>query len=79
MVLQNELKAMCSNKTSSFLRGENNALELEEFRWEKLLAELQMNAPVFLSLLYAATYAQQKRKYQNAVIGICAAIILSIV
>ena len=75
MVIRNELKTMCSDRTDSLLRAEN-AAQLKTFTWEKLLAELSKSAPIFLSLLHAATHTRRTKENQNAVIGICAAVIL---
>ena len=44
--------------------------------WDKLLTEVSTYAPVFLSLLRAATYTRRSRDNQSAVIGICAAVLL---
>lgn len=76
MVIRNELKAMCSDKAMSILRTESAALKLNMFSWDKLLTELSTYAPVFLTLLHAATYTRRSRDNQSAVIGICAAVLL---
>ena len=75
-VIRNELKAMCSDKARSILRAESAALKLNMFSWDKLLTEVSTYAPVFLTLLRAATYTRRSRDNQSAVIGICAAVLL---
>ena len=66
---------MCSDKTNSVLRADPT-IELKVFKWDTLLAELSQNAPVFLSLLHAATHTRRNRENKSAVIGLCAAVLI---
>ena len=75
IVVRNELKAMCSDCTSSLLRSQN-LTDLHGFSWDKLIAELSAKAPVFLDILRAATFTRRPRKNQNSIIGLCAAVLL---
>lgn len=75
MLVRNELISMCSDSTSSILR-QQSVSELKEFSWEKLLAELRANAPVFLSIVRECTRTRRLRPNQDAVLGMCAAILL---
>ena len=75
MIVRNELKSMCSDKTNSVLRADPT-IELKVFKWDTLLAELSQNAPVFLSLLHAATHTRRNRENKSAVIGLCAAVLI---
>ena len=62
VVIRNELKTMCSEKTGSILRTEKATNEMKTFAWERLIAELSENAPVFLSLLNEATHSRRRKE-----------------
>ena len=66
---------MCSEHTSSVLSSQS-VTDLWEFTWEKLLHELKVNAPILLSILRECTKTRRPRPNQNAVIGMCAVILL---
>ena len=57
---------------NSILRSNN----IESFTWEKLLDELKHNAPTFLGFLQTCVHTSTLRSNSEAVVGICAAIIL---
>lgn len=46
------------------------------YRWEKLIAELQVHAPTLLNILYACT--SKDRQNRNGTIGMCIAMILKL-
>ena len=71
----NELISMCSESTNSILRCQS-ITDLIEFTWDKLLSELAVNAPVFLTMLCACTHPRKPRQNRDAVLGICSAILL---
>ncbi len=75
VLVRNELVAMCSDRTDSILRHQGTT-ELKTFSWEKLLDELEANAPVFLSILRECTRTRRPRTNQDAVVGMCAAVLL---
>ena len=75
MLVRNELMSMCSERTSSILSSQS-VTDLWEFTWEKLLHELNMNAPVLLTILQECTNTRRPRPNQNAVIGMCTVILL---
>ena len=75
VILRNELKVMCSDNTSSILQSLDIA-KLKEFSWDKLLDELKSNTPVFLHILQECTRTRKPRPNQDAVVCVCAAILL---
>ena len=75
VLVRNEHRYLCSDSTSSILRSQC-VTDLREFSWEKLLDELKANAPIFLSILCECTRTRRPRGNQDAVVGMCAAIIL---
>lgn len=66
---------MCSDNASSILASQSES-DMKTFRWEKLLSELSGKAPVFLSLLHSCTWIRIPNNNRDAVIGMCAAILL---
>lgn len=70
--VQKEIKAMVSNKTHSILSTES----LAEFEWSTLLEELHTHAPVLAGILQAATKTRVKRLNSDAVVGMCASILI---
>ena len=77
MALRNELRVMCSESTNSILSNQSVS-ELKDFKWNKLLSELEKYAPTFLMILCESTHTRQPRHDRNAVIGMCAALILKL-
>lgn len=75
VMVRNELVAMCSNGTNSILHQQGTS-ELKEFSWERFLAELEGNAPVFLSILHECTHTRRPQTNQDTVMGMCAAVLL---
>ena len=75
MLLRNELVFLCSDSAGSILRRQS-VLELKEFTWKKLIGELEHKAPLFLTILCECSYTRTPRPNQDAVIGMCAAILL---
>ena len=75
VLVRNELKVMCSHNTCSILRSLDIA-KLKDFSWDKLLAELKINTPVFLHILQECTRTRKPRPNQDAVVCVCAAILL---
>lgn len=69
VLVRNELVTMCSHRTNSILQRQNSS-ELREFKWEKLIAELEANAPIFLSILHQCTHTRQPRPNQRAVVAV---------
>ena len=75
MVMRNELISMCTESTNSILRSHSTVV-MCNFSWDKLVSELALKAPVFLSIIRAVTQTRRPRANQSAVIGMCAAILL---
>ena len=75
MLVHNELILLCSDSTNSILR-QQSVLQLKEFTWSKLSAELKNKAPTFLTILNECTHTRRPRSNQDAVIGMCAALLL---
>ena len=74
VLLRNELISMCFQQYQLYCA--NSLSGLKEYSWKKLLAELDANAPVFLSILRECTRTRRFRPNQDAVLGMCAAILL---
>lgn len=70
--VQKEVRNMTADSTHSILGRE----AWKEFEWDTLLEELQINAPVLLSILQAATRTRAPRSNTKSVIGTRAAILL---
>jgi len=70
-----ELQAMCSKKVNSVLQREF-IKTAKGFRWQPLISELKLNAPVLTSILYACTVNNRKRN-RGGIIGMCAAMLLN--
>lgn len=77
VALRNELRVMCSESTNSILSNQSVS-ELKDFTWNKLLSELEKYAPTFLMILRESTHTRRPRHNRNAVIGMCAALILKL-
>lgn len=72
---RSELKSMCSVPVSSVLQKQSKDV-YDDFSWDLLYAELEVNAPVLLSLLESCTQTRRPRENRRAVIGMCVAILL---
>ena len=75
ITMRNELKSMCSERVNSILSSQRSS-HLHQFTWDKLLRELSLYAPVFLSILNSLTQTRRPRMNRDAVIGMCSAILL---
>ena len=75
MLVRNELIFMCSDTTNSILRQQFSSA-YKQFSWEKLLNELETNAPLFLSILQECTHTRRPRRNRNVVVCMCAALLL---
>ena len=73
--VRQEMKVMCSEATSSILKS-NKKEDLSSFSWSKLSEELSTNAPLFLSILEECTKTRLARPNRQAVVGVCAAVLL---
>lgn len=74
-ILRSEVTTMCSDRTCSILSNQSvDAMKI--FTWDALLIELQSHAPLLYSLLTSCTHTRRPRPNRNAVIGVCAAILL---
>ena len=69
------MKAMCLDSTGSVLRNKSTQ-EMETFEWATLISELDRHAPVFLQILKSCTLMKKPRENHDAVIEMCAAIVL---
>ena len=70
--IQRDMRKMASINANSILSSES----VTEFEWSTLIEELHNNAPVLLSILQAASKTRVPRSNNNAVIGMCVAILL---
>ena len=77
VVMRHELKSMCSERVNSILSSQCSS-HLRQFTWDKLLQELLLNAPVFLSVLLSLTQTRQPRLNRAAIIGMCSALLLKL-
>lgn len=73
-ILREEIKTMCSVKTASILRS-GNYEDLSNFKWESLMKELKVHAPVLTSVLYSCMKSKSQGGNRMAVIGICASVL----
>ena len=65
---------MCSDTAASVLKSDKKE-DLSAFSWNKLTQELSRHAPTFLSILKECTKTRVTRANNEAVVGICAAIL----
>lgn len=72
VMIRNELSTLC---TKSIL-GSQCLSDLSDFKWDKLLQELENSAPVLLAILREATINNRPLLNRKAIIGMCAALIL---
>lgn len=73
--LAKEVKCMSSDSVNSILQSQNPD-HLKQFNWEMLLNELCKFAPVLRRLLSLAS-SRVRRSNTDAVIGMCAAILIN--
>lgn len=81
--IQKELGNICSKKNWSILR-DSSVSTLMSFTWDTLISELSVHAPTFLEMLRGIVQVKQSLREkgqsqepcENAVVGICAAIML---
>lgn len=74
-VARSELISLCSVKVSSIMLQQTEDV-YDNFTWEKIYSELEINAPVLLSIFESCTETRTRRSNRKAVIGMCAAILL---
>jgi hypothetical protein len=74
-VLKREMKTMSRVKTGSILRSASYD-DMKAFKWERLTEELKMHAPLFYSVLNSCTSSKRQRSNKNAIVGVCASILL---
>ena len=83
-ILKKDMEHICSKKASSLLRM-NTPDALRSFTWEDLVQELEKLSPTFYQVLKQCVHRRRRnfsrrgvtyRVNDNAVIGICAAILL---
>ncbi len=72
-----EVKTMSSCKVNSILKKSQDRKLLKEFTWNMLDKELSTHAPLLRHFLLSARSTRVPRSNTNAVVGICAEIILS--
>ena len=75
IMIRNELHTLCSPVAKSIL-GSQSLSDLSDFTWERLIKELEMYAPVLLSILRDATVTRTDRPNRGTIIGMCAALLL---
>ena len=75
ILVRNEMVAMCTDGRGSILRCQSSSA-IKEFTWEKLLSEAAETAPVLLNVLQECVKTRRSRPNQQAVIGMCFAILL---
>ena len=66
---------MCSDATDSILKSAKKA-DLSTFSWEILWKEMSTHAPTFSSILTECTKTRANKHNRQAIMGICAAILL---
>ena len=74
-LIQTEIHSVCSFEANSIMKSQSVEV-LKEFEWSKILHELAERAPTFLAILRGVTKTRKPRNNTNAVICICAAILL---
>ena len=66
-VLRLEIKAMCSDRVSSILQSMNSD-NLKTFRWDLVLSELKLHAPMLMDILFSCTKTKFLAKIR---LGLC--------
>lgn len=74
--LAREVRAMSSCRANSILKSQDPK-HLKEFTWHMLDKELSIYAPLLRHLLHSATTTRVPRSNTDAVLGMCAAIVLN--
>lgn len=75
VMIRNELHTLCNPATKSVL-GSQCLSGLSDFTWKKLIDELEIHAPVLLTVLRYATVTRDDRHNRETIIGMCAALLL---
>lgn len=75
LIIRNELREMCHPSTNSILHSQS-LQDLQQFTWNELQNELAVKAPVLLRVLQEATVTKTPKHNQDAIVSMCAAIIL---
>lgn len=73
--MRKEMKVMCSDATASILRSDEKE-HLSSFAWDVMNKELSTHAPTFSAILKECTKTRLKRDNGEAVVGVCAGILL---
>ena len=73
--LAREIRAMASDEVNSILQSQNPE-DLKQFSWDMLLNELSTHAPQLKRLLFLAAKTNIARSNTNAVVGMCAALLI---
>lgn len=73
-VLRLEIKAMCSDRVSSILQSMNSD-NLKTFRWDLVLSELKLHAPMLMDILFSCTKTKFPRKNQTGIVCFVASIL----
>lgn len=74
-MIRKELATLGSENVSSVLCDKSSGA-MKTFTWNTLIEELQKHTPVLLEILYLSTKTRKHRSVnQNAIIGICCAIL----
>ncbi len=74
--LAKEIQVMCSEEVNSVMKSQDPEV-LKQFGWDTLLSELSKFAPILKGLLLSATKTRAPRANIDAIVGTCAAILLS--
>jgi len=74
-LVRQEMITMCSSKTKSVLFDPIVA-DLQTFSWKKIIDELVVKAPIFVGILRACLKTRRNRQNTDAIIVICASILL---
>ena len=74
--LAKEIQVMCSEEVNSVMKSQDPEV-LKQFSWDTLLSELSKFAPILKGLLLSATKTRAPRANIDAIVGTCAAILLS--
>ena len=68
LIVREEMKCMCSDRTNSVLISQEKTY-LSMFSWDKLLGELEENAPILLAILRECTQTKVPRPNQMSVLA----------
>ena len=73
-VLRLEIKAMCSDRVSSILQSMNSD-NLKTFRWDLVLSELKLHAPMLIDILFFCTKTKLPCKNETGIVCFVASIL----